>query len=78
MIYKGHPKRHIILTAIQIVIGLLIILIGALAFLDISNTLKWILIIVAVALAGYPLGKYLYKKYFKKETFEERRGRKLK
>lgn len=78
MIYKEHPKRNIIITAIQIGIGLLITFIAALAFLDISNILKWILIIGAVVLVGYPLGKYIYKKYFKKATFSERRGRRLK
>lgn len=79
MIFKGHPKRDLIITGMVLCISLFIVFFAILPFLNInSNFIKGLLFIIAILITGYPLGKFIYKKYYKKSTFEQRHGRKLK
>lgn len=79
MLFKEHPKRDTIVTWIVIGIGILIIFFSALPFFNIeSNFIKGLLIVAAIGITGYPIGKHIYNKYKKDSTYEGRHGRKLK
>lgn len=79
VVFKEHPKRDAIITWIVAGIGLLIVFLAILPFLNISSTfVKGLLIIIAVAVTAYPIGRHLYKRYKKTSSFEGRHGRKLK